>query len=77
MPPRIEQIIGGVVKGTPKLFKDKRYRCLHEGSNMSPEMPSTLEDVAKFLRAHLRGGVRMTPNGSKIVENIFIDGVPR
>jgi hypothetical protein len=44
---------------------------------MRPEKPSTLEDVARFLRTNPRGGVRMTPGGSKIVENIFIDGVPR
>ena len=44
---------------------------------MNAETPSTLEAVAMFLRANPRGGVRMTPNGSKIVEHIFIDGIPR
>lgn len=74
---RIERIIGGAVRGEPKLYKDRQYRCFSEGSNMDPEKPSTLEDVAKFFLANSRGGVRMTPNGSKIVEKIFIDGVPR
>ena len=74
---RIEWIVSGIVRGVPKVFKDGRYRCHYQGSNMYPEKPSSLEDVAKFLRANPRGGVRMTPDGNRIVENIFIDGKPR
>jgi hypothetical protein len=44
---------------------------------MHAEKPRNLDDVARFLKANPRGGVRMTPDGSKIVENIFIDGVAR
>lgn len=74
---RIERIVGGVVRGEPKLFEDRLYRCFHEGLNMHAEKPSTLADVAMFLKVNPRGGVRMTPDGSKIVKNIFIDGIPR
>jgi hypothetical protein len=68
---RIEWIVGGVVHGVPKPCKDGRYRCFYEGTNMNPEMPSTLEDVAKFLRANPRGGVRMTPDNSNRRKHLY------
>jgi hypothetical protein len=73
----IEQRDGTLVLGTPELFGDGCYRCFYEGSNMHPEKPTTLEDVGKFLRLNPRDGVRMTPQNSKIVDNIFMNGILR
>lgn len=74
---KIEHIVSGKVVGTPKLHGDGAYRCFFEGTNMRPKKPITLEGVEKFLRANPRGGVRMAPSGSRIVEDIYINGVPR
>jgi hypothetical protein len=73
----IEQIKGGVVCGTPKLYPSGKYKCFYEGTNMNPEQLSSLREVAEFLRDNPRGGVSMTPKGHRIVENIYIDGTPR
>ena len=78
MPPlKIEHIVLGKVLGTPKVHGDGAYRCFFEGTNMSPEKPVTLEEVARFLRANPRGGVRMSPSDSRIVEDIYINGILR
>lgn len=76
-PPRIERIVGGVVTGVPVKYKNGLYRCHPAGQNVDDEWFATLEEVAEFLWAHPRGGVRMTPGRGKISENIFIDGAPR
>lgn len=74
---KIERIVGGRVIGEAKLHKNGQYRCHPFGQNVEDKWFSRLEDVADFLRAHPGSGVRMTPNGSKVVKNIYIDGVPR
>ena len=75
--PRIERIVGGVVKGVPRKYANGLYRCHAAGQNMADEWFATLEEVADFLRKNPLGGVRMTPGYGKISENIFIDGSPR
>lgn len=74
---RIERVIRGVVRGTPKLHANGKYKCLVFGKNVEPVEVSTLEEVAEFLRANPRGGVRMEPGDGKVSKNIFIDGKPR
>lgn len=74
---KIERIVRGHVVGEAKKHQDGRYRCHPAGQNIEDRWFTRLEDVAAFLRAHPASGVRMTPNGSKIVDNIYIDGAPR
>lgn len=73
----IERIKSGVVCGTPKLYPGGKYHCFIRGKNVDPIGFSTLEEVAEFLRANPRGGVCMDPGDGKIVDNIYIDKVPR
>ncbi|CUX05172.1 hypothetical protein AGR1C_pAt20163 [Agrobacterium fabacearum TT111] len=63
-------VIGRVEPGA-----DGDYTCHHFGSNVDPLSFSTLDDVADFLRAHPRSGVRMYPSRKKISRNIHIDGI--
>jgi hypothetical protein len=74
---RIEQIKAGVVSREADPATDSKYRCFFRGSNMDPVLLNTLDEVADFLRMHPRSGVRMTPHGGVIRDDIFIDGVPR
>ena len=74
---RIERIKDGTVLGRAEPGKDGKYRCLPDGSNKRPFAFSTLDEVADFLRANPGSGVRMNPGWGKIVDNIFIDGIPR
>lgn len=74
---RIERIKGGVVLGRAETAKDGKYRCLPDGLNKRPLMFSALDEVARFLQANPNSGVRMNPRWGKIVDNIFIDGLPR
>ena len=77
MATKIERIVGGVVKGEAKLYPSGKYRCHPAGQNIETTWFTSLADVAAFLRADPRNGVRMTPDGNKIVDNIYIDGVAR
>lgn len=72
---RIERIVGGRVVGRVERGSDGNYACHHFGSNVAPLPLSTLDDVADFLRAHPRSGVRMYPGRNKISRNIYIDGI--
>jgi hypothetical protein len=74
---RIERIVSGTILGKVETDSDGSYNCFAEGSNMHPSKFSSLDDVADFLSKNPRGGVRMNPGWGKIVENIFIDGLPR
>ena len=74
---KIERIVSGRVVGAAKLYSNGQYRCHPAGQNVEDRWFTTLEDVAAFLRANPGSGVRMTPDSSKIVDNIYIDGVPR
>jgi hypothetical protein len=74
---RIEQIKAGVVTREADSATDGKYRCFFRGSNMDPVLLSTLDEVADFLRMHPRSGVRMTPLGGVVRDDIFIDGAPR
>ena len=74
---RIERIKGRIVLGRAEPGRDGWYRCLPDGSNKRPEKFLTLDEVANFLRANPGNGVRMNPGWGKIVNNIFIDGIPR
>ncbi len=72
---RIERIVGGLVIGRVESGSDGNYSCHHFGSNVAPVLHARLDDVADFLRAHPRSGVRMNPGWGKISRNIYIDGV--
>ncbi|MCZ7445590.1 MULTISPECIES: hypothetical protein [Rhizobium/Agrobacterium group] len=72
---RVERIVGGLVIGRVERGSDGYYACHHFGSNVDPLPLNTLDDVADFLRAHPRGGVRMYPGRKKISRNIYIDGI--
>ena len=74
---RIERIIRGTSIGAVERSTNGFYVCLSEGSNMETQEFLTLDEVADFLRNNPRAGVRMNPEWSKIVKNIFIDGLPR
>lgn len=77
---RIERIVDHVV--LQKAERAKRgehagkYVCDPPGTNDRGIPFETLDEVAAYLRAHPRAGVRMYPGRSKISENIYIDGVP-
>lgn len=72
---RIERIVGGRVIGRVERGSDGNYACHHFGSNVDPVPCASLDDVADFLRANPRSGVRMDPDRKKISRNIYIDGV--
>ena len=72
---RIERILGGVVRGTVEHGVDGQFACHAFGSNIDPVRCASLDDVAAFLRANPRGGVRMNPGWVKITKSIYIDGV--
>ena len=71
----IERIVGGRAVGRVERGSDGYYACHHFGSNVDPVSYSSLDDVADFLRACPRSGVRMNPGWKKISRNIYIDGV--
>ncbi len=72
---RIERIVGGLVIRRVERGSDGYYACHHFGSNVDPLRLKTLDDVADFLRAHPRDGVRVYPGRKKISRNIYIDGI--
>ncbi len=74
---KIERIEGGHVTGQPRLYKNGKYQCNPDGNNKVKIWKASLEEVAEYLRANPGSGVRMDPGVKKIVDNIFIDGVPR
>ena len=74
---RVEQIIAGTVVRKALLSRDGCYRCFPEGRKTHVVKLSTLDEVAAFLRADPRGGIRMTPTNGIIRKHIHIDGVPR
>ncbi|UZE46987.1 hypothetical protein ONR75_18455 [Rhodopseudomonas sp. P2A-2r] len=75
---RIEKIdASGAVAQQVELSTDGTYHCLHFGNNVETVHFTTLDDVANFLRANPKAGVRMNPGWSKISKSIYIDGVPR
>lgn len=79
MPVRvIERIEAGVATARVERGKKSgKFECHHFGSNVAALLFDRLDDVAEFLRANPRSGVRMNPGWSKIVEHVFIDGSPR
>ena len=74
---KIERITGGVVMNRVEPDEDGYFHCLPQGRNMGPILKPSLDDVADWLRANPKGGVRMNPTWTKLSRNIFIDGVPR
>ena len=77
---RIERIVDGVVVQTVERAKRGKhagkYVCDPPGTNDRGVPFDTLDEVAAYLRANPRAGVRMHPGKSKISENIHIDGAP-
>lgn len=75
---RIEKIDkAGMVVQTCARHPDGKFRVFLRGTNMDAAALNTLDEVADFLRKNPRGGVRMNPGWSRIVERIHIDGIPR
>jgi hypothetical protein len=75
---RVEKIVAGlVVAGAGRSRKTGNYNCHHRGSNVDAVELSSLDEVAEFLRANPGSGVRMEPRWSKIVDDIYIGGIPR
>jgi urease beta subunit len=75
---RIEKIVvGSVVAVVERSRKTGNYHCHHRGSNVDAVEFGSLDQVAEFLRANPGSGVRMEPGWSKIVDHIYIDGMPR
>ncbi|BAU38717.1 hypothetical protein APT_01635 [Acetobacter pasteurianus NBRC 101655] len=76
---RIEKIEGGVVTKRAEVNAKGFYVCLPFGCNLlrDAKLFRNLDDVAKYLRANPKAGVRMNPGWGKISEDIFIDGLPR
>lgn len=72
---RIERIVGGAVRAAAEPGSDGLFACHGFGSNVDPMRFTILDDVAGFLRAHPRSGIRMNPGWAKITKNIYIDGV--
>ena len=72
---RIERIVGGRVAGRVERGSDGLFACHDFGSNVTPTRLATLDEVADFLRSRPRSGVRMNPGWSRIITNIYIDGV--
>ncbi|WP_027992025.1 hypothetical protein [Sinorhizobium meliloti] len=72
---KIERIVGGRVIGRVERGSDGNYACHHFGSIVDPVTCASLDDVADFLRANSRSGVRMNPDWRKISRNVYIDGV--
>jgi hypothetical protein len=73
----IERIQKGILTGTTERHdKDGTYHCHAFGSNVDPVRLPTLDDVAAYLRANPKAGVRMSPKWQKISKNIFVDGHP-
>lgn len=72
---RIERIVGGVVTGRVERGSDGLFACHVFGSNVDATPLASLDDVADFLRAHPRSGVRMNPQWKRITRNIYIDSV--
>lgn len=72
---RIERIVGGRVTGPVERGSDGLFACHDFGSNVTPTRLATLDEVADFLRSRPRTGVRMNPGWSRIITNIYIDGV--
>jgi len=54
----------------------ERPLAVQSGGNKRPLTFSTLDDVADFLRSKPGSGVRMNPGWGKIIDNIFIEGIP-
>ncbi|MDW9365803.1 hypothetical protein CN085_32185 [Sinorhizobium meliloti] len=78
---RIEKIVGGVAVQRVERAKSGKNKglfvCLADGSNKDQVPLSTLDQVADYLTANPRAGVRMNPDWSKVVEHICIDGRAR
>jgi hypothetical protein len=75
---KIEKIVRGrIVARAARGKTTGKYHCHAFGSNVNAVMFSDLDGVATFLRSNPGSGVRMNPGFSKIVDDIFIDGVPR
>ncbi|RCS21501.1 hypothetical protein DUT91_23655 [Phyllobacterium salinisoli] len=72
---RIERMVAGVVKNRVERGADGAFACHQFDSNVHPVALMTLDDVANYLRANPRSGVRMNPGWVKISRNIHIDGV--
>ncbi len=72
---RIERIVAGVVKSRVERGADGTFACHEFGSNVHAVALTTLDEVADYLRANPRSGVRMNPGWVKISRNIHIDGV--
>jgi len=74
---RIEKIVVGSVVAVIERSRQTGNHCHHRGSNMDAVEFGSLDQVAEFLRANPGSGVRMEPRWSKIVDHIYIDGMPR
>lgn len=76
---RIEKIEDGKVVQRAERGSDGFYHCYPEGQTMAKYMKrySNLEEAADFLVKNRRGRIRMNPDWSLIVDNIYIDGNPR
>jgi len=73
----IEKIVAGSVVAKAESHKTSNYHCHHRGSNVDAVELGSLDEVAEFLRENPGSGVRMEPGWSKIVDDIYIDGLPR
>lgn len=72
---KIERITSGSAIGVVERDAVGNFVCHHFGSNVAPVACANLDEVATFLRAHPRSGVRMNPGWVKISRNIYVDGV--
>ncbi len=70
---RIEKIdLTGVVIQQAEPDTDGCYHCLPFGNNVDVVHFTTLDEVADYLRAHPKSGVRMNPGWSKVSKLIYI-----
>ena len=74
---RIERVMFGSVMQRAERNDNGFYVCHAFGSNINPILKASLDEVADYLRKNPQAGVRMNPGWSKIVRNVFIDGVAR
>lgn len=72
---RIERIVGGIVVSRVERGSRGSFECHQFGSNVAAIPLPSLGDVADYLHANPRSGVRMNPGWVKISRNIHIDGV--
>lgn len=73
------KIISRVVDGRTAMTAEKSrktgmYHCHHPGENTNSVMFASLDEVAEFLAANPKSGVRMNPGWSNISKNIYVDG---